>query len=365
MNIAILGTRGIPARHGGFETFAEHFALYLVNCGHSVTVYCQVDRLDEEAEDSWRGVNLVHLYAPQGAFGTIAFDWKAMRHAAARPALILTLGYNTAIFSLSYKFRGRTSLMNMDGIEWAREKWTLPERLWLRINEYLGAKCSTHLVADHPEIYKHLEGLVPKSKITMIPYGAPKIVSADADRLGAFNCQPHRYAISIARPEPENSTLDIVRAFSRKHRGYSLVVLGDFKPKQNDYHRRVIESASSEVVFPGAIYDTDDVNALRFYARFYVHGHRVGGTNPSLVEALGAGNAVVAHRNRFNLWVAGPDAAFFDNEEDLSTTFTELANAEDRLSAMRRASIRRHEELFTLERVNAAYETLLRRFAKL
>lgn len=363
MEIAILGTRGIPARHGGFETFAECFALYLVNCGHKVTVYCQVDRLDEEGEDSWCGVNRVLLHAPQGAFGTIAFDWKAMRHAAGRPTLILTLGYNTAIFSLSYKLRGRTSLMNMDGIEWAREKWTRPQRLWLRINEYLGAKFSTHLVADHPEIYKHLQGLVPKSKLTMIPYGAPKIVSADADRLSAFNCQPHQYAISIARPEPENSTLNIVRAFSREHRGYSLVVLGDFKPNQNEYHRQVIENASSEVVFPGAIYDKDVVNALRFYARFYVHGHRVGGTNPSLVEALGAGNAVVAHRNRFNLWVAGPEAVFFDTEEDLSSTFTELAKAEDRLCAMRRASIQRHEELFTLERVHGAYETLLRQFA--
>lgn len=363
MNIAILGTRGIPARHGGFESFAENLALYLVNCGHNVTVYCQVDRIDEATEDSWRGVHRVQLHAPDGAFGTIVFDWKAMRHAAARPALILTLGYNTAIFSLPYKLSGRPSLMNMDGIEWAREKWTRPQRLWLRINEYLGAKCSTHLVADHPEIGKHLEELVPNSKITVIPYGAPKIVSADPDRLSAFNCQPHRYAISIARPEPENSTLNIVRAFSSKHRGYTLVVLGDFKPNQNDYHRQVIENASSEVVFPGAIYDKDVVNALRFYARFYVHGHRVGGTNPSLVEALGAGNAVVAHRNRFNSWVAGPGAAFFDNEDDLSTTFTELANAEDRLSAMRRASIQRHEKLFTLERVNAAYETLLRQFA--
>ncbi len=363
MNIAILGSRGIPARHGGFETFAEHLALYLVNCGHNATVYCQVDRTDEEAEDSWLGVNRVHLHAPNGAFGTIVFDWKTMRHAAARPGLILTLGYNTAIFSLHYKLSGRTSLMNMDGIEWAREKWTRPQRLWLRINEYLGAKFSTHLVADHPAICKHLEGLVPNSKITTIPYGAPKIVSADPARLSAFNCQPHQYAISIARPEPENSTLNIVRAFSSMHRGYSLVVLGDFKPKQNDYHRRVIENASSEVVFPGAIYDKDVVNALRFYAMFYVHGHRVGGTNPSLVEALGAGNAVVAHRNRFNVWVAGPEAAFFDNEGDLSTTFTELANSEDRLCAMRRASIQRHEELFTLERVHAAYETLLRQFA--
>ncbi len=363
LKLSILGTRGIPARHGGFETFTESFAQYMTERGHEVTVYCQTTEKGKIRQDCWRKVHRVFLYGPEGPAGTILFDFKSVLHAARQEGLVLTLGYNTAIFSLIYILCRRPSLMNMDGLEWMRQKWTTPQRLWLRLNEFLGAHLSTHLIADHPEIGKHLEHLVRRDKITVIPYGADVLPPADPGLLKSFNCEPYRFALCIARPEPENSVLDIVAAFSRRRHGYPLIVLGRFNPEHIPYHRQVLQAASDEVIFPGAIYAKDVVLALRQYACFHIHGHRVGGTNPSLVEALAAGSAIVAHRNRFNRWVANGGARYFDTEDELDKILLELEQHPERLEDMRAASRTTHDKRFQTDTVNQAYEALLTRYA--
>ena len=233
--VIILGTRGIPARHGGFETFAEHLALYLVERGWAVTVYCQANDGDGVTQSEWRGIRLVHIpVAQQGALGTIVFDWKSVRHAARAEGLILTLGYNTAVFSLMHRLHGQKNIMNMDGIEWRRDKWSLPEKAWLFANEWLGARLAIHLIADHPEIQRHLERHTRTSKISMIPYGADRVKGADPEMLAAFGLEPDGYYIVIARPEPENSLFEIVAAYSAKRRNKKLVVLGAF-PRSSCY----------------------------------------------------------------------------------------------------------------------------------
>jgi hypothetical protein len=146
---------------------------------------------------------------------------------------------------------------------------------------------------------QHLATRVAASKITMIPYGADRIDNADSGVLAQYGLQPGGYAMVVARPEPENSTLEIIAAFSRKPRGMKLVVLGRYDPEV-PYYNQVQDVASGEVMFPGAIYDKAAVSALRFHSSLYAHGHQVGGTNPSLVEAMGAGSAVLAHGNHFN-----------------------------------------------------------------
>ncbi len=366
MKLSILGCRGVPAQHGGFETFAEQLSLYLVARGHEVTVYCQSEKEAgapaEAREDVWRGVKRVTLHGSAGPYGTMAFDLRATRHALSRKGLILTLGYNTAVFSVLYRLFGRTSLMNMDGLEWKREKWSKLQRLWLRCNEYAGAKLSTHLIADHPEIGRHLEGIVPAKKISVIPYGADPVTASGFDVLRRWNLEPNRYALCVARLEPDNSILSIVRAFSKRPRGYPLLVLGALR-SESAYHRQIRESASDEVVFAGAVYVRSQVNALRYHARMYLHGHRVGGTNPSLVEALAAGSPVVAHDNSFNRGVAGPGAKYFSSEEELEQVLARLEREPGELESMRRASFERHAEGFGLDRTNAAYEALLERFA--
>ena len=149
--------------------------------------------------------------------------------------------------------------------------------------------------------------------------------------------EPDRYLVSIARIEPDNSILDIVRTFSRRHRGVRLVVLGRLD-EGNTYHRAIRAAASEEVLFTGAIYDAATLRALRFHARAYLHGHTVGGTNPSLVEALWAGNAVIAHQNVYNTWTAGPEQFFFSDRTSLETALTAVLTDEIAVTRARAAA---------------------------
>lgn len=358
-SLRILGTRGIPANHGGFETFAEHLALYLAARGWHVTVYCQDDEGNEIHEERWRSVRLVHIpVRRRGVLGTIEFDWKSTLHASREPGLVLTLGYNTAIFCLWYRLKGLTNLINMDGIEWRRQKWGYWAKAWFYFNEWAGAWLGNHLVADHPAIKKHLSTRVHRGKITTIAYGAHRVEQADAGLLDGYGLAPNSYAVLIARAEPENSILEVVRAWSRNQRGLKLVVLGKYAP-DHAYQRLVRKCASEEVVFLGAIYDSKIVGALRYFARFYIHGHQVGGTNPSLVEALGAGNAVLAHDNPFNRWVAGQQAQYFTGEDDCDALLDDILNDHAQISVMREASRERHAEAFTWDHILRDYESLL------
>jgi glycosyltransferase involved in cell wall biosynthesis len=363
-HLRILGTRGVPANHGGFETFAEHLALYLVDRDWDVTVYCQEGPVAQDVyETEWKRVRRVHIPIRQaGAAGTILFDWKTTLHACREQGLVLTLGYNTAIFCSLYRAWGHTNIINMDGIEWRRKKWGKMAKAWFYLNERAGCWLGDHLVADHPEIKRHLATRVREDKITTIAYGAATVSDADVEPLHAYGVERRRYAVLVARPEPENSILEVVRAWSRRRRGINLLVIGAYA-KESEYQRRVMETASAEVIFAGAVYEPRTLAAIRYHARFYIHGHQVGGTNPSLVEALGAGNAVLAHDNRFNRWVAGVDSALYFSDEDTCDFLIETMVTDDlRILQQTQASRQRHSNHFTWDHVLDKYEALLRSF---
>ncbi|MDE2402304.1 MAG: DUF1972 domain-containing protein [Burkholderiales bacterium] len=357
--LRILGIRGLPAAHGGFETFAEHCALYLVQRGWRVVVYCQVDGEGEIREDVWNGVERVLIPVKErGVATTMIFDWKSIQHAARFNDLCLTLGYNTAAFCARLRLKGIPNVINMDGIEWSRAKWGKVAKTWFWMNDWAGCWLGNHLVADHPEIKKHLMTRVSGDKITTIAYGADPVLTAPEEPVRALGLEPGRYLTVIARPEPENSILEVVEGFSAKPRGVKLAVLGHYE-EGNPFHRAVREAASSEVKFLGAIYNKAIVQALRFHSLVYVHGHQVGGTNPSLIEALGASNAVIASDNRFNRWVAGPRAHYFNGAADFDEVLTRLLRQPEEISRMKLGSRARFEAEFTWVKILADYERLL------
>jgi glycosyltransferase involved in cell wall biosynthesis len=362
--VHVLGTRGIPARHSGFESFAEPFCLYLADKGWDVTVYCQEDvapggKAGPVHEDMWNGVRRVFVPVTGGGpLSTAVFDWRSIRLAASRSGPCLVLGYNTAVLNLLLRLRGRRVLMNMDGIEWKRGKWSAPFKAWFWLNELAGCVIAQDLIADHPVIADHLATRARRSKIAMIPYAAPAVDEADPAPIQALGLTPGRYFCTICRTVPENSLLEVVQAFSRSPRDGQLAVLGVFDP-DNAYHRAVRAAAGEGVVFPGAIYDKPAVNALRAHALAYCHGHTVGGTNPSLVEALGAGCPVIAHDNPYNRWVAGPEQFYFADAEGCAAHMTALLADPARASAARAAARREHAERFTFDRIHSAYEALL------
>ena len=359
--VRILGTRGIPAAHGGFETFAEKLALHLVAHGWRVVVYCQEDGVGPVVDDVWHGVERVRIPVDMaGPKGTIWFDWKATLHAARHNDLCLTLGYNTAYFCTLLRARGIPNLINMDGIEWARAKWGPLAKSWFWLNERAACWLGDHLVADHPQIAVHLRTRVRAEKITTIPYGADVVSSAPTEPVRSLGLEPGRFLTVIARPEPENSLLEVVAGFSTRPRGRQLVVMGNYDD-DNHYHRAVRAAASAEVRFVGAIYDKTVVQALRFHSLAYVHGHQAGGTNPSLVEALGAGNAVVAHDNRFNRWVSQGGAVYFSNADSFSARMDEILTDPglDQLNSLRQHGKKRFQALFTWPAILQQYEELL------
>jgi glycosyltransferase involved in cell wall biosynthesis len=360
--LRILGTRGVPAAHGGFETFAERLALHLGSRGWRVTVYCQLDGRGRVTEDTWQGVRRVNIpVAAAGPKGTIAFDWIATRHAARAGEPCLTLGYNTAVFCALLRLARVPNVINMDGIEWRRDKWGAIAKVWFWLNELAGARLGNHLVADHPEIARHLQRWVAADCITTIPYGADRLDALPDAPVRALGLQPDRYATLIARPEPENSVLEAVQAWSRRPRGALLAVLGTYRD-EHPYHRAVRAAAGPEVRFLGAIYEPAVVQALRLHCLLYVHGHCVGGTNPSLVEAMGAGNAVVAHDNAFNRWVAGDAARYFDDADGAVACFDALLADPAALQALQAQARARHAAAFQWADVLAAYEAMLLRW---
>jgi glycosyltransferase involved in cell wall biosynthesis len=365
-SLLILGTRGVPAQHGGFETFAEKLSVYLVARGWDVTVYCQENVGSNSAirSDEWQGVRRVYIPVRQnGPIGTMIFDWRAILHAISSPGIPLVLGYNTAIFSMLLRVCRRPIVVNMDGIEWRRAKWSGSAKAWLWLNDWIASLTSSLLIADHPEILEHLASRRKRSDIRMIPYGGDVAQGSSVEFLRHFGLEQHKYLISVCRIEPENSILPMIRAFSRRPRGFKFVCVGKFEPCTNRYHQQILDEASSEVYFPGPIYDRQVLGSIREHALAYCHGHTIGGTNPSLVEALGAGNAVIAHRNKFNFWTAGQDQFFFDSEDECAVAIDLVEMNPARLATARAAARRQHKLLFTWEKILSEYESLLSYYA--
>lgn len=360
MQVNILGIRGIPAVHGGFETFCQKLAPYLVSRGHEVLVYCQADDgpKREWRQDVWEGVKRRH-FCPRlnGAAGTMEFDLAVAQDVTKMPGVDLVLGYNTAVFNIWQRLRGRRVLMNMDGIEWKRAKWSLPAKIWFFANEIIGANISSVAIADHPEIKRHVAMRCFKAPV-MIPYGSDNITASDAEIIKRFGLTKDKFVISIARIEPENSILELVEAFAMVETDAKCVILGHLDP-QNKYHRAVRAAAGPNVKFLGAIYDTPTVSALRFYCRAYLHGHQVGGTNPSLVEAMGAGNAVIAHDNKFNRWVAGEGQFFFSDRHICAEKMAQIFDNDACLAKARKSARSRHEKMFQWDKVLEAYEAII------
>jgi glycosyltransferase involved in cell wall biosynthesis len=359
-HLNILGTRGIPAAHGGFETFAERLALFLVSRGVSVTVYCQSDqgRDLKGREDRWHGVKRVHFGTKTaGRLGTMEFDLRCVRDVVNRPGVDLVLGYNTAVFNVLQRIKKREVFMNMDGIEWKRAKWSLPAKMWFFLNEVAGSNLCTVAIADHPEIATHVAKRCWKAPV-VIPYGSDIIGAASDKPVRDLGIVPGKYFISVARIEPENSILEIVEAFQQANVQSDLVVLGRLDADKN-YHRQVRNAGGTKVKFPGAIYEDDSLRALRFHARAYVHGHQVGGTNPSLVEAMGAGNAVIAHDNQFNRWTAGSGQKYFSDTNECTNHFQRFAHDDLAVYSAKMAARERHTDEFRWAKVLGEYDNLM------
>lgn len=359
VRLAILGTRGIPARYGGFETFAEQIASRLVERGISVTVFCEDS--DADSPSSYRGVSLRYVRTPRlGPLTTVAFDFACLWHSRRGFDVVYMLGYGASVFCWIPRVFGAKVWINMDGLEWARSKWSMLARLWLRATEALAMVVPDRIIADAEGIRQNLADRYTRMPpCTMIPYGAEVVnETPDSSLLCEWGLVESSYYLVVCRFEPENHVLEIIKGYLASESGLPLIVVGDHK-LPTSYVSALVELASDRVRFVGTVYDSEKLIALRYFCRAYFHGHSVGGTNPSLLEALGCGNPVIAHDNPFNREVAGDAAVYFKAAEDIPELVHSLERDEALLAKMAAESLGVVRQRYTWDHITDQYEALL------
>jgi len=324
MKIGILGTRGIPNAYGGFEQCAQYLAEGLEKKGHEVWVYNSSDH--PYAGKKWNNINIIHCKDPEskiGSVGQFIYDFNCLRDARKRNYdILLQLGY-TSNSLWHFIWPTKTSnIINMDGLEWKRSKYNRITQSFLKRAEKWAVDHGDMLIADSIAIQNYLQQKYNKSSV-YIPYGAVIFENPAVDVLAEWELEAKKYFLVIARMEPENNIEMIIEGFIRSKKPFPLVIIGNTNNKYGQYlHNKYKHQL---IVFTEGIYDQEKINNIRFFSTRYFHGHSVGGTNPSLLEAMACSCNIVAHDNPFNKAILTDYAQYFNNADDISTIVNEAA----------------------------------------
>lgn len=357
MRLAIVGARGIPAHYGGFETFAEQLAVRLVERGHEVTVFCENG---EGAVEEYKGVRLRHVISRElGPLTTVVYDAACLWKARSGFDVIYMLGYGSSAFCWVPRIWGTKVWINMDGLEWARGKWGAFARWYLRRAEGLAMWTPDRIIADAAAIKGNLQSRHRRlPPCDVIPYGSEIVGSANAEELKRFGVEPGSYYLVVCRFEPENRIREIIEGFLESDTEARLVLVGDHLRKST-YVESLREYKCDRILFTGPVYETAGIQALRYFCRAYLHGHSVGGTNPSLLEAMGCGNAVIANDNPFNREVLGDAGLFFTTPGDVSECIGRVDSGTADVAGMRAKVVERVRQFYTWERITDHYCELI------
>ena len=359
MKIAILGTRGIPAHYGGFETFAERLALGLSARGIDVTVFC--DSTGAGAPSQWNGVTL--RYAPVsfgGPLQTVLYDLRCLWAARSGFDIVYMLGYGAAPFCRIPSLWGTTVWINPDGVEWARAKWSRVAKLYFRMMEWVSVRTATRIIADSGAIAHHLENRQRTSfACSVIPYGCDPIrTPPSTDPLTRWQLRPDEYYLVVCRLEPENHVLEILKAFQATRSTKQLIVLGNLA--DTPYVRELRSIQDERIRLIGTVYEQEQLTTLRSYCAAYLHGHSVGGTNPSLLEAMGCRNLVLAHDNPFNRETLADCGFFFTRASDLTALIHQVEEtSSESLDPLRDRCLARAESVYSWDGIIARYCDLI------
>jgi glycosyltransferase involved in cell wall biosynthesis len=316
LQVAMIGSRGVPANHGGFETVVEEVGARLAEAGHDVTVYC---RNQAPHRSSFKGMRLHNLPAVRTQqLETLSHTALSCLYAAAidRPDVALLCNAGNAPTIPLLLGAGIPFATHMDGLEWKRAKWTGAAETYYRWAEAFASRHSPALIADSRGIETYLRDKYDRDAV-FIPHGAPDI-SPGQSRLDELDLSHDSYHLLVARFEPENHVREIVEGYSQSRAERPLVVVGD-TPYSNAYNQSVYDAAAHDrrIRLIGRVSDQDVLDQLYFNCRTYLHGQSVGGTNPSLLRAMGAGAPVTAFDVVFNREASGGHAEFFERSTDL------------------------------------------------
>jgi glycosyltransferase involved in cell wall biosynthesis len=361
MRIAILGTRGIPASYGGFETFAEHLATRLVARGHDVTVYCRAHYVSPRQME-YHGVRLQVLPTIRHKyFDTIVHTFLSAIHAASRrfdAALICNAA--NAPFSPILRLMGTSVAINVDGLEHKRKKWNWLGRKYYQLAEYLSTILPNEMVTDAQVIQEYYLAR-HNAPSTMIAYGSEIERRPDRELVRKWRVEPNRYVLYVSRLEPENNAHLVIEAFKKVRTAYRLLVVGD-APYAEQYITDLKARARGDkrIIFTGFVFG-QDYRALQQNAYCYVHATEVGGTHPALLEAMGYGNCVLTLATPENVEVVGDAAVPYADEFDLTEKLQRVLRDGSLVHAYRQRAQLRIRSNYDWDRVVDQYEQLFAR----
>lgn len=364
LTIAMVGTRGVPAAYGGFETAIEEVGRRLAARGHDVIVYT---RGSERREKEYLGMRVVHLPAvPVKQVETLSHTGLSTLHLLFRRRPDATFVFNAANspFLPLLRLRRAPVALHMDGLEWRRSKWGPRGKAYYRWAEQFGVRTADALIADAPGIadyYRH-QFDVPTE---LIRYGAPIQEEAPSRDVAEMDLRLGGYHLVVARFEPENHVLEIVKGYRASDAKLPLVVVGS-APYSAGYTQEIQRAAEGDdrIRLVGGVYDQDLLDALYADAATYLHGHSVGGTNPSLLRAMGAGTAVIAFDVPFNREVLDGNGWFFRDAADVAEHILSAETDPDSTADRARAAQDRARRSFRWDDVADDYESVARRLSE-
>jgi glycosyltransferase involved in cell wall biosynthesis len=362
MSIAMVGTRGVPARYGGFETAVEEIGRRLVDRGHEVVVYCRTSADAEPPPRTHLGMKLVHLPAARKrTLETLSHTALSVAHLITHrtDAAIVFNAANAPLLPLLRAARIPVAT-HVDGLEWKRAKWGGAGRRYYRMAESLAVRWSDVLIADAQGIADYYREAF-SAPTTLLTYGAP-LIEPGQDRLAELGLTPGSYHLVVARFEPENHVHVIVEGYTASSARKPLIVVGS-APYADDYTERVHALADGRVRYLGGVWDQDLLDQLYANCATYLHGHSVGGTNPSLLRAAGAGAAVTAYDVDFNREVLADAGRYFRTAGDVARLVAE-AEADRDTTARRGRRSRVLAGRYDWDDVTSGYEELARCLAR-
>ena len=336
MKIAFVSTRGVPNYYGGFEQFAEYISVGLAARGHEVTVYSP--HYHPYQEKDFKGVRIKHIYSPEkwmgGAVGSFFYDFFSLRDALKKEQydIIYEAGYTSIIPAFIWfnvkKIKYPIITTNMDGLEYKRTKFNKWVQKFIFWEERQAVKHSHYLIADNMGIHDYYKEKYGKES-KFLAYGADIHDNYDVKALDKYRLIPYNYFILVARMEPENNIKMAIEGYlsSEQNKKRPLIIVGNTNTNFGYFLKKKYESFKS-VRFIGGIYDFERLNSLRYYSLAYFHGHSVGGTNPSLLEAMASSCFILAHDNVFNKAVLGENALYYADKAGV----TALLNNIDKLA---------------------------------
>jgi glycosyltransferase involved in cell wall biosynthesis len=358
LRIGILGTRGIPNYYGGFEHISEYVSAGLVKKGHSVTVYNSHNH--PYTADNWNGVEIVHCYDPEyliGTAGQFAYDFNCLADARKRNFdVILLMGYtSSSVWGKLYP-KNSAIITNMDGLEWKRSKYSKPVQRFLKYAEKLAVKYSQYYISDSKVIRSYLKDKYDVES-RYIPYGADLFSEQEREQFDKSDAKKEDYFLLMARMEPENNIETILEGFNYSGSNKSFKVLGDTGNRFGKYITHRFKN-DERIQFKGSMFDNVAVRSLQNNSYLYFHGHSVGGTNPSLLEAMASEALIAAHNNPINKSVLNSDAFYFNNAEEVRQ-LVENVQRHDTEKTMVKNNLHKIQYQFNWEKVIDEYEQFI------